>query len=95
MFHKLRPSTWNCINCGSVQARYVCSYWYGVNEVGPFCEACDGLIKNHTKFRRAESWAAQLVDTARFLRRCRGSEPAEYFEAHAIECERLANELVR
>jgi hypothetical protein len=33
---------------------------------------------------------AALREAAKFLRHCRGTEPAVYFESHAIECEKAA-----
>jgi hypothetical protein len=39
-----------CINCHTTIQPRVCTYWYGFHDVGPFCEACDRLIKVHTRF---------------------------------------------
>jgi len=42
-------SPW-CINCFAPLVRDTVHYYYGAHDVGPFCEACDRLIKVHTGF---------------------------------------------
>jgi hypothetical protein len=45
------PQRSSCINCFSPFDREHIRHYYGANEVGPFCESCDRLVKVHTCFR--------------------------------------------
>ena len=39
-----------CINCDVAFGPQAVRYFFGANVVGPFCERCDGVIKQHTGF---------------------------------------------
>jgi len=58
---RLRPKnpfdTKACINCGLRFEVDTLRYWFGANEVGPFCETCDATVKLHTGFQERRSVA--------------------------------------
>jgi hypothetical protein len=39
-----------CINCARLFRSYDVRCYFGANEVGPFCDRCDRIIKAHTRF---------------------------------------------